>query len=274
MSPADRDAEMLFFSGQCDLHLFRPRLWRGGDARGELLGDHGRSLRAGGGDSRMQMTKRSLVAVLLLSLGATAGAPDRADAAPMAPAPTGSPRPRAPHPVSPEGADQTPEVPVPPGAWAESKLYKFRLEKIAACGEGPPGRLKGETSWVGAFLTVVAKEPEVYVTARDLELRRGGVTLSATFAGPPALPGCKPLLAARRLRPGEAISGFAVFEVPRSFRAKTEDPIVISYRPTRWGGARRAEVPIPECFDACSRPWITGESKAAARTPSPPARKL
>jgi hypothetical protein len=221
----------------------------------------------------MQMTKRSLMSGLLLSLGATAAAPDRAAAAPTAAAPTGSARPRAPHPVSAEGADQTPEVPVAPGAWAESKLYKFRMERIESCGEGPAGKLKGATSWVGAFFTVVAKEPKVYVTARDLELRRGGVILSATFAEPPALPGCKPLLAARRLRPGETISGFAVFEVPRSFRVKTEDPIVFSYRPTRWGGARRAEVPIPECFDACARPWITSDGKAAARTP-PPGRKL
>jgi hypothetical protein len=101
----------------------------------------------------------------------------------------------------------------------------------------------------------------MFVTARDLELRRGGVILSATLANIPSLPGCKPLLPAKRLRPGEALSGFALFEVPRAFRATTPDPIVFSYRPTRWGGARRAEVPIPECFDACARPWVARGSK-------------
>jgi len=212
----------------------------------------------------MQMTRRSLSLGFLVSLAATSVAADHAVAAP--------PRPAAPHPIPPEdGPGQFPEVPVAPGAWSESKLYRFRIERIEPCGEGPIGKLKGPASWVGAFFTVEAKEPEVYVTARDLELRRGGVILSATFADPPSLPGCKPLLPARRLRPGESVSGFALFEVPSSFRAPnlTKDPIVISYRPTRWGGARRAEVPIPECFDACSRAWVAGAVNVAPREPAP-----
>jgi hypothetical protein len=91
---------------------------------------------------------------------------------------------------------------------------------------------------------------------------------------PPPLPGCRPLLSATRLRPGETVAGFALFEVPKSFRTTTKDPIVLSYKPTRWGGARRAEVPIPECFDACSRPWVTSAGKAPAQGPAAPRRKL
>jgi hypothetical protein len=115
---------------------------------------------------------------------------------------------------------------------------------------------------VGAYFTVEAKLPGVFVSARDLELHRGGVILSATFVNPPPLPGCRPPLASKRLKPGETISGFALFEVPRSFRVRTDDPIVLSYRPTRWGGARRAEVPIPECLDACVKPWLTVQGAA------------
>ena len=121
-------------------------------------------------------------------------------------------------------------------------------QPTAAGGSNP---LRGETSWVGAFFSVQAKEPSVFVSPRDLELRRGGVILTAKYINQPVLSGCEPLLPAKRLRAGEGAGGYALFEVPRSFRTKTEDPIVLSYRPTRWGGARRVEVPIRECLDAC-----------------------
>ena len=222
----------------------------------------------------MPMTTRLLALGSWLAVGPTTVIAAPAATAPPAPG-APSPPPRAPHPIPSEaGSDQFPDAPVRPGAWSENKLYRFRIERIEACGEGPAGKLKGEASWVGAFFTVEARQPEVFVTARDLELRRGGVILSATFANPPALPGCKPLLAAKRLRPGETISGFALFEVPRSFRVKTQDPIVFHYRPARWGGARHAEVPIPECFDACLKSWVSGEGKGATPPRAPAGRKL
>lgn len=174
-----------------------------------------------------------------------------------------------------EPVDSFPEVPVAPGQWSESKLYRFRVERIESCGPAPtgtPSRFKGETSWVGVFFTVEAKEPEVYVSPRDIELRRGGVILSSSHAPPPTLPDCKPTLTAKRLRPGESVAGFALFEVPGSFRKRTDDPIVISYRPTRWGGARRAEVPIPECLDACPRAWV-GQGAKAGNRPSRASRR-
>jgi hypothetical protein len=163
---------------------------------------------------------------------------------------------------------------VAPGQWSENRLYKFRLERMAACGPaaqalgpaqpaagGGGNPVRGEASWVGALFTVQAKQPSVFVSPRDLELRRGGVILAAKYINQPVLAGCAPLLPARRLRAGEGATGYALFEVPRSFRTRTEDPIVLSYRPTRWGGARRVEVPIRECLDAC--PEVR---KTAART--------
>lgn len=176
----------------------------------------------------------------------------------IAAAPAGEPSPH------PRAAESTVQGLVAPGAWSENQLYRFRLERIEPCGAGAAGTLRGETTWLGAFFTVQAKEPEFFVSPRDLELRRGGVILSATFVNAPTLPGCKPLLQAKRLRAKETVSGFAVFEVPKDFRVKTANPIVVVYRPTRWGGARRAEVPIPECLDACARPWVEQASRAAA----------
>jgi hypothetical protein len=166
---------------------------------------------------------------------------------------------------APEGvASAIDSVVVATGAWSENRLYRVRLERVDACGAaaetlgpaqaaaaGGARRLRGESSWVGAFFRVEAKEPSMFVSPRDLELKRGGVILNARYVNQPLLAGCSPLLPAKRLRAGESAAGFALFEVPSSFRAATDDPIVLSYRPTRWGGARRVEVPIRECFDAC-----------------------
>ena len=89
--------------------------------------------------------------------------------------------------------------------------------------------------------------------------------LNARYVNQPLLAGCQPLLPARSLRVGESLAGFALFEVPKSFRTKTEDPIVLSYKPTRWGGARRVEVPIRECLDACPESSIR-EARTSRKT--------
>jgi hypothetical protein len=241
----------------------------------------------------MSMTKRLLCTWLVaagLAAASTIGLgscerddavapPPRAAAAPAAPAP-------APLPIAAQipGEDQAPDggqssdLIVPSGEWTESKTYKFRLDRISACGiasqvlgpaapaaAGGVGQLRGETSWVGAYFSVEAKEPSVFVTPRDLELRRGGVILTGKHINLPVLSGCQPLLAAKQLRKGEALSGYALFEVPKSFRVTTEDPIVLSYRPTRWGGARRVDVPIRECLDACRAASTTKPTKTAGR---------
>jgi hypothetical protein len=191
----------------------------------------------------------------------------------------------------PDGGTAPETIVVGTGDWTESKQYKFRLERIASCGAPAPTlgpaqptavrastTFKGETSWVGALFTVQAKEKSVFVSARDLELRRGGVILNARHINQPLLPGCKPLLPAKQLRSGEDVSGFALFEVPKSFRTTTDDPIVLSYKPTRWGGARRVEVPIRECLDVCpessaSDPARPPESAPRLRDRSPESRQ-
>jgi len=221
----------------------------------------------------------SIVALASCDRGEAPAPPPRQPAPPPPPALPAAVAPNPEQPAPPAAPDQ---IIVPTGEWTENKIYRFRLERIAACGApaatlGPAqptaptavGTLRGDTSWVGAFFRVEAKQPAVFVSPRDLDLRRGGVILNAKHINQPLLSGCEPLLPAKSLKAGENVAGFALFEVPKGFRVKTEDPIVLSYKPTRWGGARRVEVPIRECLDACPELASAKASKTAGRAPSP-----
>jgi len=243
----------------------------------------------------MQMTTRLQHLLLPVVMATALASCDREEApatttpaAPLPARPAPAPMPVAAVPTAedqgPDGGTAPETIVVGTGDWTESKQYKFRLERIASCGAPAPTlgpaqptavrastTFKGETSWVGALFTVQAKEKSVFVSARDLELRRGGVILNARHINQPLLPGCKPLLPAKQLRSGEDVSGFALFEVPKSFRTTTDDPIVLSYKPTRWGGARRVEVPIRECLDVCPESSGKRSGKTAGRS-SPASR--
>jgi hypothetical protein len=233
----------------------------------------------------MQMSKRFQHLLLPVLLVTALASCERGEAPATAPAPTPKPAPPPLPPVAPPAAtDSGPAGSAPantivgPREWTENKQYKFRFERIAPCGApaatvGPAqptatavSTFKGETTWVGALFSVQAKDDSVFVSPRDLELHRGGVILNARHINQPLLPGCKPLLPAKQLRVGEDLSGFALFEVPKSFRTTTEDPIVLSYRPTRWGGGRRVEVPIRECLDACPESSAKRSGKTAGRS--------
>ena len=241
----------------------------------------------------MQMTRRfrhAWLAVVLTTASAAALASCHRDqaspaAASNAPAPARPAPPALPVAAVPAPAEAGPDggvganAIVAPGEWTENKQYKFRLERIASCGSpvatlGPAqpiaaragSAFKGETTWVGALFSVQARDDMVFVSPRDLELRRGGVILSARHINQPLLPCCQPLLAAKPMRVGESVSGFALFEVPKSFRTTTDDPIVLSYKPTRWAGSRRVEVPLRECLDACPESSAGRTGKTAGRS--------
>ena len=239
----------------------------------------------------MTVPSTNLCLVVALSAAAvSASSCNRDDIAPPVQAPAAA-TPTPPPPSPPEakadpgepaadGAATDPAI-VGAGKWSEHRLYRFRIERVAACGApsrplgpaqhpavGGSGQFRGETSWVGAFLSIEAKQPALFVSPRDLEMRRGGVILNARHINQPLLPGCQPLLPARQMRAGESLGGFALFEVPRSFRTTTDDPIVLSYQPTRWGGARRVEVPIPECLDACAGSPAAKPARVAGRNVS------
>lgn len=233
----------------------------------------------------MQMTVRFQHLLLPVLMATALASCDRQEPPATATAPTPPPAKPAPAPMpvaaaptaednGPEGGAAADTTILATGDWTENKQYKFRLDGLAACGApsatlgpaqptaAPIRSFRGETTWVGARFSVEAKDKAVFVSPRDMELRRGGVILTARHINQPLLPGCKPLLAPKQLKVGENVSGFALFEVPKSFRIKTDDPIVLSYKPTRWGGARRVDVPIRECLDACK---TSGRSAPASR---------
>ena len=239
----------------------------------------------------MQMTSRfkpiflpavltTMSAVALVSCERDERPATRPAPTPVKPAPPPLPIAVSPPPAAapPDGGVAGDAI-VPPGEWTENKQYKFRLERIASCGApaatmgpaqptaaGASSAFKGETTWVGALFSVQAKDDTVFVSPRDLELRRGGDILAARHINQPLLPGCKPLLPIKQLGVGEDVSGFALFEVPKSFRTTTADPIVLSYKPTRWGGSRRVEVPIRECLDVCPESSASRAGKVAGRS--------
>jgi hypothetical protein len=135
--------------------------------------------------------------------------------------------------------------------WTESARYAVRLGEIKTCTTAAttttsaPGRV-----WVGIDAQVKANDDKLFVTARDFSLVSAGMILDARHVNPPLLPGCLPLLAPTQLSPKATTHGFVLFEMPASWKSSRE-ALVLAYRPTRWGGARRLEIRIPRCLDAC-----------------------
>jgi hypothetical protein len=144
-----------------------------------------------------------------------------------------------------------------PGEQQDTGQYELRLEEIRTCASPAPPAVPGKPAtartWVGAAIQARARVNELYVSARDFSLERGGVVVQAHYVDPPALPRCQPLLLAKQLTVRQSARGFVLFELPPSFRTGSE-PLVLAYRPTRWGGAARVEFRIQPCLDSCPKP--------------------
>jgi hypothetical protein len=82
-----------------------------------------------------------------------------------------------------------------------------------------------------------------------------------------------PLLLMKQMRPNQIARGFAVFDVPERFRKDGTDPFVLAYRPTRWGGAKRIELKIPSCLDACPSTKKISEGAEKKERHSPAAKR-
>jgi hypothetical protein len=142
-----------------------------------------------------------------------------------------------------------------PAGWRETGLYRLRFEGVRTCAQpasaatingGPAAKV-----WMGFQVQAVARVNELYVTARDFSLERGGIIVQARHVNTPLLARCLPLLQRRQLRANQSARGFVLFEVPARFRDAGAD-LVLAYRPTRWGGAPRAEFRLQPCLDSCS----------------------
>jgi hypothetical protein len=139
--------------------------------------------------------------------------------------------------------------------WRVTSSYKVRLDELRRCHpatEPGPGSAGPRPLWLGAMVEVVAQVSGLFVAARDLTVEKGGVIIQAEFIDQPPSPGCAPLLPAKQIGPGQVVRGLVLFKLPPAFVAAPADA-VLSYRPTKWGGAPSVEVPLPRCLADCPR---------------------
>jgi hypothetical protein len=150
------------------------------------------------------------------------------------------------------------------GQWVETALYRFRLDELVSCASAPDGGADAhrEVPWLGARVRIAATAMPLFVTPRDVTLRRGGLILDPQYLDQPALPRCAPLLPLKQLGADQEARGFVLFRLAPSLRAG-RGPIAIAYHPTRWGGSRGVEVIVPECLGDCP---VKDESRALTRT--------
>jgi hypothetical protein len=140
-------------------------------------------------------------------------------------------------------------------SWIDGGSYRFGLDGIRGCG---PASFLANTSTdfrdaapsLGFLVRIEARTPAFFVSPRDLTLEADGVILDPTLALPERRWRCAPLLTFTRLAPGRVAQGYVLFRVPEAFRA-SKGPILLSYRPTRWGGAKRVVAQIQKCLNAC-----------------------
>jgi hypothetical protein len=133
--------------------------------------------------------------------------------------------------------------------WLEGAHYGLRVEGVRTCAAGQ--RAAAGRVWVAAEAHVRTKDRDLFVTARDFTLERGGIILQARHVELPLLPHCLPLLQPSRLRARQSVRGYVLFEMPAAWTA-ARDPLVLVYKPTEWGGTHRIESRISPCLDACA----------------------
>lgn len=150
------------------------------------------------------------------------------------------------------------ETPSPePEKSVETAIISLSLAGLERCDPPAQAADAGVTAktWIGFAIRARSKADKVFVTPRDFTLEKGGVILQARHVDPPRLPRCSPLLKHAQLRARQAARGYVLFEVPASFRGGPEAaPLLLAYKPTRWGGAKRVELSVPACLEACPAP--------------------
>jgi hypothetical protein len=128
--------------------------------------------------------------------------------------------------LAPAAAEQPAPV-LAAGAWAETELFRFRVTELRRC------RTK-------LVLSVqVQARHDLFVSPRDLALERAGVVHTSELE---AAPGCGRPLRPRSLRSGQNASGVVVFAIPEEEARGSR----VVFAPTRWGGAPRVTVAMPE----------------------------
>jgi len=214
----------------------------------------------------------SLISILTVcsttNCGREVPAERAADPAPSTPPPAKVPA----VPEPPAAPAQQPVAVEPPieaaaGEWLDSGMYQFRLTGIRRCDRSKPATAAdaatgdGEAIRLAVGVQVLAKVDQVFVSARDIALERDGVTYASETTSKPD-PRCGAPLPARQLKAEESVSGSVLFTLPeREARAST-----LVFAPTRWGGAPRVAMAMPDCLDACKQPPARRRGAGRQRT--------
>jgi hypothetical protein len=131
------------------------------------------------------------------------------------------------------------------GEWVEGDSLRFKVEAVVKASKG-----SGAPALLAFVVRIVAGRGEIFISPRDISLEAGGVILQTKVSPEAVAAGGSPALTAQRLAAGHSLRGSVIFAVSPEFRASTA-PMILAYRPTRWGGAGRLEVRIPNCLEAC-----------------------
>jgi len=167
------------------------------------------------------------------------------------------------------GEAQVPQGPAPSAMneWADTLMYRVKVDSLVACrpkrAAAPSADGEAPRETVGAFVHVSARVGEFAVNPRDFVLQRGGLIVQADLPTKQAVPGCGPALGMTRLMALKQTQGYVVFDLPPSFKEEADKPVVLSFRPTRWGGAPRVNVTVPACLASCPPPLRAGKGAAA-----------
>ena len=144
------------------------------------------------------------------------------------------------------------------GDWLESDLYFFKMRSTVPCGKersqkattadpgSAPEGSKQTPTLLGVEIEIKAKLP-MSIHPRDVTLHDGGVIYYADLDLKRRFQGCTPRLKLQSLKRDGVAKGYVVFEVP----PPEPKQLHLSYRPTRWGGAGRVYLSLPECV-ACA----------------------
>jgi hypothetical protein len=127
------------------------------------------------------------------------------------------------------------------GTWIASDIYDLKLASAKYCSKPAS---KGDASegkvWLGVKLDILAKTDEVFLDRRHATLRDKGVYFQASL-DPEPFAGCTPPFKPVQLKRGQTTSGYVVFELPQAW-----PNLVLEFQPTRWGGAGRVKVKVPD----------------------------
>jgi hypothetical protein len=157
------------------------------------------------------------------------------------------PRPKPAASIAPVALKEEPPPRGVAGEWIDAKMYRIRVGRVIRCDD-PSAKRAGSSIRLGVELEIAARADNVFVASRDVGLAREGVLVDSVHATE-APKACQPLFQPTTLREGKSTSGVVLFDAPDVEFARTA---VLTFRPTRWGGAPLTEVKLPACLDACT----------------------